>query len=254
MTDQRRLPMRPARIRHQSIADRTTEAIRRMILLGEITPGTRVTQDGLSELVGVSTMPVRESLLRLASEGLIKALPNRSFSVVRLSRSDLLDVYWAHSVLSAELTRRACETSSGPLLGRLRSLHAEFTAAYHADAIEQMETINWAFHRTIYLAADASRLLLLLRTTLRYTPEGLYSRVPSWLDETARGHEGILSAFIEGDVERAGEEAARHVVNAGDLLIQYYSANGYWTRPDDDLHVVAPLTDRSGTMDRIQRP
>ncbi|MCU1374502.1 MAG: GntR family transcriptional regulator [Actinomycetia bacterium] len=231
MTDQL-LPEAKPRIRHRSVADETTEIIRRMILLGEIAPGTRVTQDGLSELVGVSTMPVRESLLRLAAEGLIRALPNRSFSVVELSRSDLVDVYWAHSVLSAELTRRACARADDELIERLRSCQHEFDLAYVAGAIERMEALNWQFHRTIYTAAGASRLLLLLRTTLRYTPEGLYSRVESWVDETIRGHERILQAFDERDGDRAAAEASDHVGKAGDLLIESYSAHGHWTQPE----------------------
>jgi DNA-binding GntR family transcriptional regulator len=231
VTDQLTPEGRP-RIRHRSVADETTEIIRRMILLGEIEPGTRVTQDGLSELVGVSTMPVRESLLRLAAEGLIRALPNRSFSVVELSRADLTDVYWAHSVLSGELTRRACERADDVLIQQLRGCQRDFDVAYVHGESERMEALNWEFHRTVYRAAGASRLLLLLRTTLRYTPQGLYPLVESWAAETIRGHERILEAFIERDSERAGAEAAEHVANAGNLLIESYSARGHWTPPD----------------------
>jgi DNA-binding GntR family transcriptional regulator len=245
-----------ARIRHRSIADETTAIVRRMILLGDLTAGTRVTQDGLSDLIGVSTMPVRESLLRLAAEGLIRALPNRSFSVVELSRSDLADVYWAHSMLSAELTRRACKNADDGLLERLRACRHDCDVAYLSGAIERMEALNWQFHRTIYTAAGASRLLLLLRTTLRYTPEGLYSRVDSWVEETVRGHERILDAFIARDHDRAAAEAAQHVTNARDLLIDHYSARGHWTQPEsstaDQPALAAP--ERSGTIERIQRP
>jgi len=230
MTDQI-APETAVPIRHRSVADEATEIIRRMILLGEIEPGTRVTQDGLSDLMGVSTMPVRESLLRLAAEGFIRALPNRSFSVVELARSDLLDVYWAHSMLSAELTRRACARADETLIQRLRTCQHDFDLAYAGRAVDRMEALNWQFHRTIYSAANASRLLLLLRTTLRYTPEGLYSRVERWADETIRGHEEILQAFVAGDPDRAAAGAAAHVGNAGALLIQSYSARGHWTSP-----------------------
>jgi DNA-binding GntR family transcriptional regulator len=233
MTDQLAPPSSARRlIRHRSVGEETTELIRRMILLGDIEPGSRVTQDRLSELVGVSTMPVRESLLRLAAEGLIAALPNRSFRVVELSRRDLQDIYWAHSVLSAELTRRACTNADEELIAQLRSCQDELRRAHAQGAIERMESLNWQFHRTIYRAASGSRLRLFLRTTLRYTPEGLYSRLDSWVDETIRGHERILGAFVAGDADRAGAEAAHHIRTAGSLLIENYSSRGHWTRPE----------------------
>lgn len=203
-----------------------------MILVGELAPGQRVTQDGLSELVGVSTMPVRESLLRLAAEGFIEALPTRSFRVVELSHDDLVDVYWAQSTLSGELTRRACLRDDRDLLDALRACQQTLESAHERGALDEMESQNWRFHRLIYLAADASRLLLLLKMTLRYTPFGLYSRIGSWADETVRGHREILAAFVDGDSEQAAVTASAHVMAAGELLFDNYASKGYWTPPE----------------------
>ena len=66
-------------------------------------------------MLGVSTMPVREALLKLAALGLVEASPNRSFRVVNSTKEDTRDSYWMQSVLVGELTRRAC-TLEGPKL------------------------------------------------------------------------------------------------------------------------------------------
>ncbi|TMK43705.1 MAG: GntR family transcriptional regulator, partial [Actinobacteria bacterium] len=58
--------------------DAVVSALRRMILVGELAPGSRATQDELAQRLGVSTMPVRKALLQLAAEGLIEVSPRRS--------------------------------------------------------------------------------------------------------------------------------------------------------------------------------
>ena len=215
-------------IRYQSIADVTADSLRRMILLGELAPGSRVTQDELSALLGVSTMPVREALLRLAADGLIETFPNRSFRVVSLRESDIRDVYWVQGKVSGELTRRSCDSADVEFLGELHALQRDMDRAHDEDNAEMMETCNWRFHRAINRRAGSPRLLLLLQRTLRYVPLGLYSRVPEWRHETIRGHNQILHAFDRGDSAAAGAEAEQHVVRAGELLVQTFFDRGHW--------------------------
>src|ERR1700693_1092270 len=91
------------RVVHQSMADEVAAELRRLVLSGAFEQGERITQDKLAKSFGVSTMPVREALLRLAAEGLIIAEANRSFSVVQNTADDLRDAYWIYGKLSGEL-------------------------------------------------------------------------------------------------------------------------------------------------------
>jgi DNA-binding GntR family transcriptional regulator len=213
------MPLSRHRIRHTSIADKISGSVRRMILLGELESGTRLTHDRLSVDLGVSTMPVREALLRLAAEGFVHNLPNRSFVVAPLSREDLEAVFWIQSLVAAELSRRACQKADSMFLKRLELCQSQFDSARRAGDRESMESANWAFHREINTTAASSRLLMVLRTTLHYTPEGLYSRIDAWAGETEQGHHAILEAFRSRNSEAVAVEAAQHVVRAGKLLI-----------------------------------
>ena len=234
------------KLHHQSIADQTTALLRSMILCGEIRPGERVTQYQLSSMLGVSTMPVREGLLRLAVEGIIEALPNRSFTVVSMSQDDIRDMYWHQGALTGELARRACRSGNQALLDELRSCHESFEEAFRDDDLNQMSILNWQFHRAINMAAGSPRLVLLLRTALRHIPGELYSRVDEWPAETLRGHRELLERFEQGDEEGVAEHATAHVHIAGELLIANFFANGYW----DHAAVTdgAPLPDGGGTF------
>src|SRR4051794_30349776 len=108
-----RVPGRPRR--WKKLTDEATSDLRRMILVGELRPGQRATQDELATLLDVSTMPVREALLRLVNEGFIETSPNRYYRVAPITKDDINDIYWMHSMLAGELTARACKNQTPEL-------------------------------------------------------------------------------------------------------------------------------------------
>ena len=61
-----------------SAVDRVTAWIRRSVLNGTLIPGSSFSITDLSEQLGVSAIPVRESLRRLDAQGLIQLRPGRS--------------------------------------------------------------------------------------------------------------------------------------------------------------------------------
>ena len=228
-------------LRANSLADQAAATLRRMILLGELPPGESTTQERLARMLEVSTMPVREALLRLAAEGLVETDPNRSFRVVRSTSSDVRDGFWLHSVLAGELTARACEEVDVDLRRDLEREHASFIEAIAVGTPEMMEAANWRFHRVINLAAGAPRLLVALKATLRFIPDGYYGVVEKWPESSAQSHAALLDAFVRHDPDAARRIAESHVTDAGERLIAYFSSRGYWLDPlepgDDDGHV-----------------
>jgi DNA-binding GntR family transcriptional regulator len=222
-----------SRLHHRSLSDEASEALRDMILTGELRPEQRVTQDELALALGTSTMPIREALLKLSHEGLVRASPNRSFRVVRSTREDIRDIYWIHAVLAGELAARSCrrQTEDGDLVRRLTEHHDAMVQAAARGDSAGMEAANWSFHREINLLAGAPKLLLILKAALRSVPTHFYSLVDDWAPISQRGHQAILKALRRGDAEGTRAAAMQHVTEAGELIIAHFSDGGYWSRP-----------------------
>src|SRR3981189_2012694 len=91
-------------LRYQKTSDEVADVLQQMILANRLSSGQKITKDELAKMLGVSTMPVREALLKLAAIGLVDAAPNRSFRVTNSTKEDTRDSYWMHSVLAGELT------------------------------------------------------------------------------------------------------------------------------------------------------
>jgi DNA-binding GntR family transcriptional regulator len=216
--------------RFRSISKEVADTLRDMILVGSLPPGTQITQEEIATRLGVSTMPVREALIRLSHEGLIVARRGRSYRVRRITRSDVDDVFWLHATVERELTRRACYRA-GEVAGQLEASMEVWKDAVRSGQTVELDDLNFVFHRLINQAAGAPALIRQLRHTLRTIPQHFYSLLPDWVEIATGGHQRILQAFKVGDADMAGTAAAEHVLEAGALLTHYFDDTGFWTPP-----------------------
>jgi DNA-binding GntR family transcriptional regulator len=212
-------------------ADDVVSALRRMILVGELAPGAQPTQDQLAQRLGVSTMPVRKALLQLAAEGLIEVSPRRSFRVVQTTPDDIRDVYWIQARIAGQLAHRAAQVVDGDGLAALAEAHDHFSGVCATGRPADLEAANWRFHRIVNRAAASPKLLLTLRTALRFIPDDFYCLVPDWAPVSERGHRRILDALAAKDPDEARAAAEDHVREAAELLLSSFSAKGFWQAP-----------------------
>ena len=73
--------------------DRVYEVVKANVISHAFPPGRRIYLQPLADQLGVSTMPVREALNRLAAEGLVIKAPRKGFIAMSLSADDLQGYY-----------------------------------------------------------------------------------------------------------------------------------------------------------------
>jgi DNA-binding GntR family transcriptional regulator len=195
-------------VRHQSIADQVTHRIRRLILSRQLQPGQRVKQAELAKMMGVSTMPVREALLRLVSEGMVIADVNRAFTIAHTTKPQgIRDIYWLHAAMAGELAARAWDNRTDELVRGLRALHTDYLGALDSGLQTELFQTNWSFHGTIHRTAEAPAIAVTLKNTLSYLPDFTYE-VPGWNQLAAEWQARLIEQFTDGD-----REGARAVVS-----------------------------------------
>src|SRR5438874_13166497 len=77
----------------QALWESIVAALRRAIILGELQPGLHLEEPALAEKFGVSRIPVREALTRLAHEGLVRLEPRRGAFVGGVTSDDVHDLF-----------------------------------------------------------------------------------------------------------------------------------------------------------------
>ncbi|GAA4711865.1 GntR family transcriptional regulator [Pseudonocardia yuanmonensis] len=204
--------------------EQTVTQLRRLIMEGELAPGSRLQEVELATQLGVSRTPVREALRTLSSEGLVEVLANRGARVARWSVEDLHEIYDLRIMLEAHAAERAAGRMHAAETDRLTELCEQMEAcAQRSDAHDLLALgdLNTRFHRLIIDAADSPRLATMLgsvvhvpsvmRTFSRYTPDAL---------ARSMGHHRELTAAIRaGSPEWAGSVMRSHIIAARAALL-----------------------------------
>jgi len=137
-------------------ADSTADRLRTMIAAGEFSPGAQLSEERLSDQLGVSRNTLREAFRLLARDRLVEHVFNRGVFVRRLSAEDVTDLYSARRVLE-EAAVRACSPTSPAL----DAAAAAVTSARHAAAVGDWSAVGTAdirFHSELVRAVPSTRI------------------------------------------------------------------------------------------------
>ena len=135
------------------------DALRNMILCGDLAPGQPVTIQGLAEILGGSTTPVREAIRRLTSQGALHFQGNRRVSVPVLNLPQIDELRFARMALEPELARMAVKNTTPTLISDLCAIDATLDIAIERGDVKSYLQSNYRFHMTLYHAAQSDILL-----------------------------------------------------------------------------------------------
>ena len=132
-----------------------------MILRRQLSPGERVAEAPLAELLGMSRTPVRRALPVLAQEGLLTEHETRGFVVRGFSTSDIVDAIDLRGTIEGLAARRVAEQgATRPVLEAMRACLAEGDRILGKGHVEESDEgayaeMNARFHRLIVQAAGS---------------------------------------------------------------------------------------------------
>ena len=137
-------------------ADSTATRLRTMIASGGFSPGAQLSEERLSDQLGVSRNTLREAFRLLARDRLVEHVFNRGVFVRRLSAADVADLYAARRVLESAAVW-ACAPSS-PALADAASAVSEARAAAAAGDWRAVGTADIRFHAALVRAVPSQRI------------------------------------------------------------------------------------------------
>ncbi len=212
-------PGHPAILR-RTLHDELVTLLRNMIIEGELRPGSRIAESRLCDHFGVSRTPLREALKVLSAEGLVRLLPNKGATVVRVTRKEMEEIVPVLGTLEALAGELACVNIHPDEIARIRNIHAQMVERYRCGDKESYGELNRTIHDAIFDAANnktLSETYNMLQTRLRslffVTPKA----PPRWAD-AVEDHEEMMTALEARDGARVAAIARRHIRHKADIM------------------------------------
>lgn len=210
------------RIGDHSLSDRVADRIRTAIQDGVYRPGTKLVERTIAHQLGVSHIPVREALARLADEGLVQRIPRRGAWVAELTPVALAEITSLRILLEGFVVRRAQERLTPEAEERLRRIAARMLDAADAGSVDALVALDQEFHGLLWELSDHSvlnevaaqvrgRVAAFLRAATRSLPA-------DDLRAHAKSHVDLVDAIAGGDAEQAQAEMGRHIQVAANRI------------------------------------
>lgn len=207
---------------HRPLRELVYEELKKKILVGEITPGTRMMEVELAEEMGVSRTPIREAIRKLEKEGLVTIEPRRGAYASEISVSDIVDVLVVRENLEGLAASLTALKITEEELEELERITTGYDEAVKNNDTSEMILLDEQFHKDIVSFSGNKTLIKLSETvqdlTLRfrylyYDDFKRYENMPS-------EHRHIIDAIRSGDSEQAKIAADNHVKKLKEFVME----------------------------------
>jgi DNA-binding GntR family transcriptional regulator len=221
------------------------EVLLNRILLGEYSPGKNLLERDIAKELGVSRTPVREALLRLQQEGLVRIIPRGGIFVAEASIHLIRAVTEVRLALEEFLAHLVVERRTDTWLDEFQHWLDGVAAIWHDLSPREWMTKDMEFHQLLDKAAGndvlANHLGLLRRQAVLFwgqSTEGYAS-----LEGIITDFSETLAAIREKDFEGCARVLRRHVL---DHVVRIQS----YMRPQTlDRSVLHALTSAQSSKD-----
>lgn len=231
------VPARPI-MAPPSLSTLAGEAIRGMILSGELRPGDRIVENRLTVELGISRPPLREALRVLEQEGLVVQIPRRGAVVRPITLHDVYEIFTLREELEQLAVRFGVPVRVPERLERCRAALARLEEVADAGDRAQVTERGFDFHLAIVGLAGHRRLedsyrALALQMRLCMGMNRHARRQVETLPGDAARHRHLLDLIEAGDTAGTSHALIHHghrtfVLDFGDTFEGHSPESEAW--------------------------
>lgn len=219
--------MPPQQLEAKTLSNMAYEAIKDSILKNEMLPGQEVVISSVAASLGISHIPVREAVARLAAAGFIEQAPHRTLRVAGLDEDTVRQVYEVRRLLEPHAAAAATEQATRNPVFRERV----FALLHRAQEITQTDPEKLSLEELVAIDLKLNELFLeavenkLLRELLilignrslrirTYSEATASATSPEAVATGTREHVAIIRSILDGDENRSKKLAFEHLCNS----------------------------------------
>ena len=146
---------------HETLGERVTGELRALLIAGRLAPGEKLSLRRVAEALGVSMMPVREAVNRLAADNALEVLPGRAVRVPVLTLAQFRELTRIRLVVEGFATEEAAKIATGEQIAVIAAHEQAFREAARREPPDLAGAVvaNRDLHFALYEAAGMPMLV-----------------------------------------------------------------------------------------------
>lgn len=125
-------------------------------------PGSMILEREVGEALQMSRTPVREALVRLETEGLLRLVPRKGFVVEPIEKEDLREIYEVAENLEGLAVELATEIMTEEEIGCLEDINVQLEKALQNNQLNLWAHLDHEFHSSVIQFSKNKRLETLI--------------------------------------------------------------------------------------------
>jgi DNA-binding GntR family transcriptional regulator len=214
------------------LRQQVTSRLLTAVFLGRFASGQRLVVQTLATSFHVSPTPVRESLVELASLGVVELLPNRGAVVLPFGPGQVREISQVRRVLEVEATRCAAgRVDAGALADLIDDLDRLTTRKADSGRDRDARALDTRLHEFIAASCGSGRLMaevgryLTLVRALRDVAHHRDAATNYSRSDDVPEHLEVLRRLRDGDGEAAARAMDAHIRSATETLVAVLFSN-----------------------------
>ena len=209
-------------LKRENLRDAVIRLIEEALLMGELSPGSRIVEAELARQAGISRGPVREAIQQLVGEGVLVQYPSRGTFVVQWTPQAVEEAYTLRAVLERLAIQEAAKRATPEDIAQLQAIVDEMAVHARDGDNRALVRLDVHFHEHLYALSGHSLLQEVLARLRRrlYALMGMDEGYMLHKDEMARDHQRIVDALRAGDPALAGEVISAHILAVGAEVVE----------------------------------
>lgn len=198
------------------------DLLKQAIVNGKLQPGSELVTSKLAEEMGISRMPIRESLKKLEAEGLVIVIPHKGAIVTPISRKDIDEVLTIRSNLESLAAKLVCPLLDETDIELLKEKLAEMKNSFKNQNFVAMGILNREFHDLIYDRCPNELLRHYINELWNrsFRLRVLFVICKSRTVDSIKEHEEIIAALQNKDEILTEKLMRQHVLNAQQAFME----------------------------------
>lgn len=185
--------------------DEAYNILQEWIMVGKLKPGEKLRDQELSDILGISRTPIRESLLRLEDEGLVVTQANRWTLVSPINLDEAENIYSIVKVLESLALEQGIDNCTAEVIQELEVINERFKVSLEQGDKEAAFQADNDFHDQIVKLSkniELPRLLNTLKVRIQRMEIHYFSVANNSL-ESYREHNQIIKALTEKNLNKS---------------------------------------------------